>query len=46
MNGYIVVGTSSKEVLIYDFRNLAEPIIQRPSPLKFQTRAIECMPSG
>mmetsp|Transcript_12632 Transcript_12632/g.12714 ORF Transcript_12632/g.12714 Transcript_12632/m.12714 type:complete len:213 (+) Transcript_12632:356-994(+) len=44
--GYIVLGTNKKEILIFDIRNLQEPIQRKESPLKYQTRCIECMPNG
>lgn len=46
MQGYILVGTSNKDVLIYDVRNLQDPIMIKESPLKYQTRYIECMQNG
>lgn len=44
--GYIVLATANKELLVYDFRNLQEPMVRKDSPLKFQTRCLACMPSG
>lgn len=44
--GYILIGTNKKEILIYDIRDLENPIERKESPLKYQTRYIECMPNG
>uniref|UniRef100_A0A915DDH0 Uncharacterized protein n=1 Tax=Ditylenchus dipsaci TaxID=166011 RepID=A0A915DDH0_9BILA len=41
-----VIATKDRQVMIYDFRNTSLPLQIRPSPLKYQTRAIKIMPSG
>lgn len=41
-----VVGTKDRRVLVWDVRNMKTPLQARESPLKFQTRAIRCFPSG
>jgi cell cycle arrest protein BUB3 len=42
----VVTASSDKSVTLYDIRNLSEVMQRKESPLKFQTRAIECMTSG
>jgi len=42
----VVVGTSKKQLLIYDSRNLAQPQTTRDQPLKFQFRCLRCFPDG
>jgi len=44
--GYIVLATANKELLVYDFRNLQEPMVRKDSPLKYQTRCLDSMPNG
>jgi cell cycle arrest protein BUB3 len=37
---------AERHVHVYDVRNMAEPLQRRESSLKYQTRAIACMPDG
>ncbi|KAK0409976.1 hypothetical protein QR680_004874 [Steinernema hermaphroditum] len=41
-----VIGTKDRKVFVYDMRNLRQPEQVRDSPLKYQTRAIRCFPTG
>lgn len=41
-----VVGTKDRRVMVWDVRNMKSALQTRESPLKFQTRAIRCFPSG
>uniref|UniRef100_A0A1I8ABL9 WD_REPEATS_REGION domain-containing protein n=1 Tax=Steinernema glaseri TaxID=37863 RepID=A0A1I8ABL9_9BILA len=41
-----VIGTKDRKVHVYDIRNLRQPEQVRDSPLKYQTRAIRCFPTG
>jgi len=42
----LVVGTSNRQVFIYDVRNMATPEQVRESSLMNQTRCIRCFPDG
>ncbi|MCP9264536.1 Mitotic checkpoint protein BUB3 [Dirofilaria immitis] len=42
----ILIGTKDRKIIIWDVRNLGEPEQIRDSPLKFQTRAVKCFPTG
>uniref|UniRef100_A0A1I7VXS1 Mitotic checkpoint protein BUB3 n=1 Tax=Loa loa TaxID=7209 RepID=A0A1I7VXS1_LOALO len=42
----ILVGTKDRKIIVWDVRNLGEPEQIRDSPLKFQTRAVKCFPTG
>lgn len=42
----IIVATSSKQIAIYDIRNLSFPEQLRESPLKHQIRTVRCSPDG
>ncbi|CAN0218409.1 unnamed protein product, partial [Phaeothamnion confervicola] len=42
----VVIGTSGRQIVIYDVRNLSEPEQRRESSLKYQTRCIRCFPDG
>ncbi|VEL39546.1 unnamed protein product, partial [Protopolystoma xenopodis] len=42
----LVVGTAQRHVLIWDLRQMNQPIEQRESNLRFQTRCIRCFPNG
>ncbi|VBB25897.1 unnamed protein product [Acanthocheilonema viteae] len=42
----ILVGTKDRKIIVWDMRNLGEPEQIRDSPLKFQTRAVKCFPTG
>lgn len=44
-NEKLVVGTSNRHVFIWDVRNISEPLQQRESSLKYQTRAIATYPN-
>lgn len=36
----LVVATAGRHVLVYDLRNMSEPLQKRESPLKYQTRCV------
>ncbi|KAF4319957.1 hypothetical protein BBO99_00004436 [Phytophthora kernoviae] len=40
----VAVATSDKQVMVYDLRNFAEPILKRESPLKHQMRCVSVFP--
>jgi len=40
----LVVGTSDRHVLVFDARSLDQPLQERESPLKHQTRCLACFP--
>lgn len=40
----LVVATSSRQVAAYDLRNFAQPLEQKESPLKYQTRCVAVFP--
>ncbi|VDK55311.1 unnamed protein product [Anisakis simplex] len=42
----VVVGTKDRKIIVWDVRNLGEPEQIRDSPLKYQTRALKCFPTG
>jgi len=42
----IVVGTSKKQILVWDLRNMGQHLIKRDSSLKYQTRCIRCFPAA
>lgn len=42
----LVVAMAERNVNIYDVRCMSEPMQVRVSSLKFQTRAVACMPDG
>ncbi|KAI8055419.1 WD40 repeat-like protein [Syncephalis plumigaleata] len=42
----LVVAMAGRHVNVYDVRSMDEPMQRRESSLKFQTRAIACMPDG
>jgi len=42
----IVVGTSTKQIYVFDVRNLGSPLQTRESPLKYQLRSLQCFPDG
>lgn len=42
----LCVGLSTKQVAVYDVRALSQPLQVRDPPLKYQLRAIRCMPNG
>ncbi|KAI8912912.1 hypothetical protein PhCBS80983_g03163 [Powellomyces hirtus] len=42
----LVVGTADRNLLIFSNSNLAAPFKTMPSPLKFQTRSLACMPTA
>ncbi|VDK32366.1 unnamed protein product [Taenia asiatica] len=46
VNTTLVVGTAGRHVLIWDLRNMAQPIEQQESTLRYQTRIIRCFPNG
>lgn len=41
----LVIGTSNKEIIIYDMRNLSNPEEVRESPLRNQIRKTICSPN-
>lgn len=41
----LVVGTSTREVGVYDLRNFSHPLEKRESPLKYQTRCVRVFPN-
>ena len=46
VNTTLVVGTAGRHVLLWDLRNMAQPIEQQESTLRYQTRIIRCFPNG
>uniref|UniRef100_A0A0D9X102 Anaphase-promoting complex subunit 4 WD40 domain-containing protein n=1 Tax=Leersia perrieri TaxID=77586 RepID=A0A0D9X102_9ORYZ len=47
LSGYnLVVATAGRHVNVYDLRSMSRPEQQRESPLKFQTRCVQCYPNG
>ncbi|EQC36460.1 hypothetical protein SDRG_05915 [Saprolegnia diclina VS20] len=42
----LVIGTSAKQVALYDIRRHTSPIEVRDSPLKYQIRCVEMIPDG
>eukprot|EP00735_Rhodelphis_limneticus_P001536 TRINITY_DN12168_c0_g1::TRINITY_DN12168_c0_g1_i1::g.26496::m.26496 TRINITY_DN12168_c0_g1::TRINITY_DN12168_c0_g1_i1::g.26496 ORF type:complete len:345 (-),score=33.26,sp/Q9WVA3/BUB3_MOUSE/52.02/2e-116,WD40/PF00400.27/0.00056,WD40/PF00400.27/3.7,WD40/PF00400.27/6.7e-05,WD40/PF00400.27/1.6e+02,WD40/PF00400.27/3.3e-06,WD40/PF00400.27/9.2e+02,PQQ_2/PF13360.1/2.3e-05,PQQ/PF01011.16/0.061,PQQ/PF01011.16/60,PQQ_3/PF13570.1/68,PQQ_3/PF13570.1/3.1e+02,PQQ_3/PF13570.1/4.2e+03,PQQ_3/PF13570.1/0.98,PQQ_3/PF1 len=42
----VVVGTADRQVYVFDVRRWDTPISCKESPLKYQTRYIECFPDG
>nr|CDS26766.1 15 kDa selenoprotein [Hymenolepis microstoma] len=46
VNTTLVVGTAGRHVILWDLRNMAQPIEQQESTLRYQTRVIRCFPSG
>lgn len=42
----LVVGTAERRIICYDLRNLAQPLWDRESSLKYQTRCIRIFPDG
>ena len=42
--GHLLVGTAGRQLFKLDERKLGTPLEQRESPLKFQTRAVACVP--
>eukprot|EP01117_Protostelium_nocturnum_P004846 TRINITY_DN1757_c0_g1_i1.p1 TRINITY_DN1757_c0_g1~~TRINITY_DN1757_c0_g1_i1.p1 ORF type:complete len:329 (+),score=101.50 TRINITY_DN1757_c0_g1_i1:1147-2133(+) len=42
----LVVGTANRQILIFDLRNMSEPLQKRESSLKYQTRTVSCNPNG
>jgi len=44
--GKVLVGTSNKQIYIYDIRNLNHPMQTRDSTLKYQLRTLQCHPDG
>jgi cell cycle arrest protein BUB3 len=40
----LVVATSDRQVVAYDLRNFAQPLEQKESPLKYQTRCVAVFP--
>jgi cell cycle arrest protein BUB3 len=43
---HLVVSTDKKDLLLYDLRNMTEPLEKKDSPLKYQTRCIEVNPNN
>lgn len=43
---YVAVGQAGQQVAIYDVRNLALPLLLRPSGLRYQLSALKTLPSG
>jgi cell cycle arrest protein BUB3 len=41
----LVVATSARRHAVYDLRNVATPLLEKESPLKFQTRCVRVMPN-
>uniref|UniRef100_A0A0E0LMU7 Uncharacterized protein n=1 Tax=Oryza punctata TaxID=4537 RepID=A0A0E0LMU7_ORYPU len=47
VSGYnLVVATAGRHVNVYDLRSMSRPEQQRESPLKYQTRCVQCYPNG
>lgn len=46
VNTTLVVGTAGRHVVLWDLRNMAQPMEQQESTLRYQTRIIRCFPSG
>jgi cell cycle arrest protein BUB3 len=42
----MVVGTSAKKVVLYDVRQMDQPVDVRDSPMKYQIRCVEIFPNG
>ena len=42
----LVIGTSERQIYIFDVRNLAQPTEVRESPLKHIIRCVKCHPDG
>ncbi|KAI8910802.1 mitotic checkpoint protein BUB3-like protein [Gorgonomyces haynaldii] len=42
----LVVGTAQRHILVYDLRNLGEPLQKRESSLKHMTRRVSVLPEG
>ncbi|RLN55439.1 hypothetical protein BBJ28_00017724, partial [Nothophytophthora sp. Chile5] len=40
----VAVATSERQLTVYDLRNFAQPLTQRESPLKYQTRCVSVFP--
>lgn len=41
----LIVGTSSRKIIVWDLRNMAQPFQQRDSLLKYQTRCVRIFPN-
>ncbi|EEE67502.1 hypothetical protein OsJ_24938 [Oryza sativa Japonica Group] len=47
VSGYnLVVATAGRHVNVYDLRSMSRPEQQRESPLRYQTRCVQCYPNG
>lgn len=46
VNTTLVVGTAGRHVLLWDLRNMSQPVEQQESTLRYQTRVIRCFPNG
>ncbi|TDH72421.1 hypothetical protein CCR75_003176 [Bremia lactucae] len=45
VHGHLLAAvTSERQVVVFDLRNLAQPVVQKESPLKFQIRCIRLFP--
>ena len=42
----LVTSTNDKQVLVYDLRSLETPLEVKETPIKYQTRSLECMPNA
>ncbi|CAG7728841.1 unnamed protein product [Allacma fusca] len=41
----LIVGTSGRKIIVWDFRNMSAPLQQRDSLLKYQTRCLRIFPN-
>ncbi|ODN01551.1 Mitotic checkpoint protein BUB3 [Orchesella cincta] len=41
----LIVGTSSRKIIVWDLRNMSQPFQQRDSLLKYQTRCVRIFPN-
>lgn len=46
VNTTLVVGTAGRHVILWDLRNMSQPVEQQESTLRYQTRVIRCFPGG
>ncbi|VDD82184.1 unnamed protein product [Mesocestoides corti] len=46
VNTTLVVGTAGRHIVLWDLRNMAQPMEQQESTLRYQTRVVRCFPNG